>query len=112
MAGELPKDDLSADLVKNLAEKTSGISGLSVVKTEVSPGDGEPTRDASEGDPRNPSNQSPDRKEDLTPAACKGGVSVSSESIKAEEHKLTWRWPHRPIKIPKPIEISSIKGSP
>ena len=108
MAGELP-NDLSADLVKNLAEETNGISGLSVVKAEVGLGNEELAEDGTEGDPRDPPNVSPDSKEDLTPAACKGEDSVSLESIKAEEHKPTWKWLHRPIKIPKPIEIPPIK---
>ena len=30
------------------------------------------------------------------------------ESINPE-HKPTWKWLHRPIKIPKPIEIPPIK---
>ena len=82
MAGELPKD-LSVDLVKNLAEETNGIPGLSVAKAEVGLGTEELAEDGTEGD------VSPDSEEDLTLAACKGEDSVSLESIKTEEHKPT-----------------------
>ena len=44
MAGELP-NDLSVDLVKNLAEETNGISGLSVAKAEVGLGNEELAED-------------------------------------------------------------------
>ena len=96
MAGEL-LNDLSVDLVKDLAEETNGISGLSVAKAEVGLGTEELAEDGTEGD------VSPDSEEGLTLAACKGEDSVSLESIKTEEHKPTWKWLHRPIKIPKPI---------
>ena len=42
MAGALSKDHLSAPLVKTLVDETSGISGLSVLKTGGTPGDGDP----------------------------------------------------------------------
>ena len=72
--------------MKNLPEVISRVSGLNVVEADRAL-----TRDAMEGSPRGPANESPVVEEDLTPAACRNGVSVSSESIKAGEDK-PMRW--------------------
>ena len=59
MAGELQRDKLYADLIKNLPDETSRVSGLNVVEAEASIGDRALNRDATEGDPREPANEPP-----------------------------------------------------
>ena len=57
--GELQRDKLYADLIKNLPDETSRVSGLNVVEAEASIGDRALNRDATEGDPREPANEPP-----------------------------------------------------
>ena len=84
--------------MKNLLDEEIRVSGLNVVKEEGSVGARALTKDAMEEDPRKPAVESPVTVEGLTPAACKGGDSVNSETVITRDPKSTWEWHHKPSK--------------